>query len=717
MTAPPLESGAGRATATAAPLLIRPRFPAGVQTAVRTRQASPLTELGCTLVGTLVTVGATIWLLAAMVTNTVAYAREGRPVTTFTAIIFDLGLLGLVVVTLVYQANRWGYHRRRAGQAAAARATADELRQLYGPRADPGLVTVLIPSYREDVRIVRQTVLSAALQDVPDRRVVICVDDPPAPATTAGVDDLAAVRELPDLLNHALREADRQVEELLLDDERSSVPETASRALGRRAELLAAAYDGVVAILTDMSAAEPEASHVDRLFRELTFDRRIAELAEQAADLRRRGHDGDLSPAELDTHGRRLRSTFRVDISTFERKLVTNLSHEPNKAMNLNAYIELVGGDWTLERRVDGIHLLSAGDRVPDLQVPASPWLLTLDADSLLRHDYARTLLAQMSHPDLVDVAVMQTPYIAVPGAKRPIERAAGATTDIMHLVHQGSSWFDAEYWVGANALLRHQALVDIRTTTTERGFEVARYIQDRTVIEDTESTIDLMDAGWRVHNHPERLAWSATPADYGSLLIQRRRWANGGLLILPKLLRSLAGSPRRWFREGIVRANYLLSIAVVNLALIVLLLVPTIQPLPVIPLVATFVPYMWLYARDLRANGRQLRDLFEVYALNLLLIPVNLGGVLKSVQQGLSRRRIPFGRTPKIAERTAAPAGYVWATLGLLALWLLGTGLNLVQQHWTHAFVRFVHGLILAYAIGRFAGWRAFLGDGFRRR
>ena len=36
--------------------------------------------------------------------------------------------------------------------------------------------------------------------------------------------------------------------------------------------------------------------------------------------------------------------------------------------------------------------------------------------------------------------------------------------------------------------------------------------------------------------NYPERLSYSATPPDFGSLVVQRRRWANGGLLILPKL-------------------------------------------------------------------------------------------------------------------------------------------------------------------------------------
>ena len=49
-------------------------------------------------------------------------------------------------------------------------------------------------------------------------------------------------------------------------------------------------------------------------------------------------------------------------------------------------------------------------------------------------------------------------------------------------------------------------------------------FITARTVIEDTGSTVDLVARGWRVHNHPERLAYSATPPDFGSLIVQRRR-------------------------------------------------------------------------------------------------------------------------------------------------------------------------------------------------
>ena len=106
-------------------------------------------------------------------------------------------------------------------------------------------------------------------------------------------------------------------------------------------------------------------------------------------------------------------------------------------------------------------------------------------------------------------------------------------------------TYYGATFWVGANAVIRKGALEDIVEVEDVGGFEIRTYIQDRTVIEDTESSVDLGRDGWTLVNYPERLSYSATPPDFGSLVVQRRRWANGGLLILPKLWDQLSQSRR----------------------------------------------------------------------------------------------------------------------------------------------------------------------------
>src|SRR5690606_18184787 len=107
--------------------------------------------------------------------------------------------------------------------------------------------------------------------------------------------------------------------------------------------------------------------------------------------------------------------------------------------------------------------------------------------------------------------------------------------------VTEGMGFLNAGFWVGASATIRKVALLDIAHTIEERGYQFPAYIQEKTVIEDTGATIDLIRRNWSVHNYPARLSFSATPADFGALVVQRRRWANGGLIILPSLLGHIA--------------------------------------------------------------------------------------------------------------------------------------------------------------------------------
>jgi hypothetical protein len=78
----------------------------------------------------------------------------------------------------------------------------------------------------------------------------------------------------------------------------------------------------------------------------------------------------------------------------------------------------------------------------------------------------------------------------------------------------------------------------------------------------------------------------------------------------------------------------------------------------PWLPLAA--LPYFLVYGWDLKRCGYGSLDLLRVYALNLMLLPINLAGVGQSVVQIVSGRKSAFGRTPKVGDRTSAPAGHV---------------------------------------------------------
>ena len=76
----------------------------------------------------------------------------------------------------------------------------------------------------------------------------------------------------------------------------------------------------------------------------------------------------------------------------------------------------------------------------------------------------------------------------------------------MQYIIHQGFTTWNATYWVGANALNAQGGIGGYCWShSMERGFEMKRYVQDRTVIEDTESTIDLLQRKWTLWNHPAR--------------------------------------------------------------------------------------------------------------------------------------------------------------------------------------------------------------------
>ena len=652
----------------------------------------------CTLVFTLCATG--LFLGDVAVAASASPFGHGLELASFTLIVAFL-----IYGNVGYQLTRIGHLQRRAAHRPALRA---ELERCHRTAAVPLLF--LVPSYKEEARIVRQTLLSAALQEYPNRRVVLLIDDPFRFDDPDALAALVAVRNLASSLHLQMEAAAapfRAAREAFLRRAAAAPLVMADEAAIVGALYLQAAhwFDGEAALWEC-------ANHTDRFFVEAVLHapaeahRGRAEAWQRRAATDPRTIDGD----ELEREHARLAAMFDVALTSFERKRFVNLSHEPNKAMNLNTYIGLLGKRLREREHADGLHLEET-DADATLVVAAASYLITLDADSLLLPDYALRLTRVLEVPGNERIAVAQTPYSAIPGPTGALERTAGATTDIQYLVHQGFTHHHATFWVGANALLRHAALNDIAVVADENGRPVRRYIQDRTVIEDTESTVDLIDKGWRLYNYPERLAYSATPADFGALVVQRGRWANGGLIILPKLLRYLLSGPNRLqkLREGFFRVHYLTSIAGVNLGLLAVLGYPfpdTLQS-PWLPLTA--LPYYALYARDLRESGyRRGADLLRVYALNLLLLPVNVGGVLRSLHQAIMGHRIPFLRTPKIAGRTRVPARYVGALFAIVAVCMFAGLQDAIDGNLLHSLFAFVNGTLFLYGIAAFIGFGA---------
>lgn len=653
---------------------------------IKDTRIEPRLELILTICATLLMVGA----FAVYFDYAVAlqYGRSGY--AAFESALFALIMILFSYGALVYCLSRIGYLVRLAGHRGA---TQDELDAFcHGPELPPSL-TILIPSYKEEPRTIYQTLFSAATQQYPEKKVVLLLDDPAEPATAEdrrlrekAIDHVADVQEVLDEQHAWLERQIKRVEHL----KKQGTEVKQQRVLK--------AYDKVIDWFERTKRETDIKDHTDRLFLSVCVERVIEHLKE----MRRRAQNAPMTYERALVEYRRLASHFSTRITYFERKRYANLSHEPNKAMNLNSYIHLMGKRWTEQTIQGDMHLVE--DEVEGTLFPDSEFLVTLDADSLLTHDYAIRLIHHLNRPENQRIAVIQTPYSSVPDAQSKLERLAGATTDIQYIIHQGFTWFNATYWVGANAVLRKQALHDIEVDEQlGNGHAVRKFVSDTTMIEDTESSIDLVHKGWQLYNYPRRLSFSATPPDFGSLLIQRRRWANGGLIILPKLLLHLANNihrPHYSVPSGLMRLHYLISLGMVNIGTLVLLLYPFGDGLLHYGVIAIAFLYFSLYARDLSQTGYRVADVLRVYALNLMLVPVTLGGVAKSIQQVVLGKKLPFSRTPKIGERMAAPKFYLAVLFLMPAFFGLVLISDVILQNWAHGTFTVLNGTAFSYAV-----------------
>jgi cellulose synthase/poly-beta-1,6-N-acetylglucosamine synthase-like glycosyltransferase len=624
---------------------------------------------------------------------------------------FLLAVSLLSASATAYLIGRLGFYYRARRHRRVPRAMLDEFFTDRRPT-----LTALVPSYQEEPGVILMTLLSTALQEYPDMRVVLLIDDPPNPRQGEARQMLDSAQALPAEVERLLSEP-RARFDLALERFEESV-DWEEDPSAEEIVALAGEYEYAANWIRSLGERYKPSDHNERFFANHLLGQLAADLALTGGALRAAAEDdpAKLTVARLAQLHRRLAWTFRAEISSFQRKRYVSLSSEANKAMNINSYIGLMGGRYREVQTPAGRILAPAGDGEADLVVADCDYVLTIDADSVILPEYCLRLVYLLEREENSHIAVAQSPYSAFPGAATRVERIAGATTDLQHIIHQGMTYHDASFWVGANAILRKRALDDIAETEYMGTFTIHRYISDRTVIEDTESTIDLAAHGWALHNYPERLAYSATPPDFGSLCIQRHRWANGGLLIVPKLVRCVrrrrARNERTSIGELLLRLNYMASVFWSSLFVLCLMVIPfdghLLSPLTYV----VAVPYFVAMAVDLRYCGYKALDAARIYGFNLLLLPVNLAGSLSSIVQALTGSKGRFIRTPKVRDRTVPAFVYVVLPYVLVAYSAYTFKVAYDSRLWGDVVFAAINAVLAAYAIVAFVGVRNSLVD-----
>jgi cellulose synthase (UDP-forming) len=619
--------------------------------------------------------------------------------------LFHISVGVLLLGNITYLVSRFSYFLRLPDPENVQNA---DFERIYDQPAHE--LVMLVPSFKEESDVIRQTLLSAALMEHSNRHIVLLIDDPPHPAQIADRRKLESARRIPQQIQESLETIHRPLQLEYAGFRRRQSKGTADPVAEQRR--LSVMYERAAKWLDEqaerhLARCRPSGiENSDRFF--------VAKILTGPAERHRqraRSLSGTVLPmARIEREYVRLVSLFSAQLSSFERKRYVNLPHAANKAMNLNAYLNLLGRSLRAVETPDGLLLEDCPPAAASLRIPNAHYVGVLDADSLLLPDYAIRLVHVLEQPGNERIGLAQTPYSAIPSNKRLLEDVAGATTDIYYPIHQGLCANGAAFWVGPNSIKRRVALEDIAEMGEERGYPFKVFVRDRTAIEDTDTTIDLLSKGWHLYSYMARLAYSATPPDFGALVIQRERWANGGLLLLPKLLRYLCQGPFTCDKtiEAFLRFTNLVAPAMSGLAMMILIffcfddrLIPTWLPL-------ISLPYFILLAQDLKEAGYHPRYLPSVYSLNLLLLPVLVGGTLLSLRQAYTGRRANFNRTPRVCGGTPMPLVYsiaIYTIFYYAAFWAI----------WNLSVGSFAHAAIAAVvASAYFCGISAFIG-GFK--
>jgi len=672
------------------------------------------TEVIINLVLFVVTMGAFVLFFVENYLNNRDVLTRFLPGSGAERIIYNLIFAVFMFGSFTYQVSRLSFflNVRKRMRAAIESLERFRSRKTAAPR-----VEIVVPSYREEPHVIWQTLMSAALVDYPNRGVVLLLDNPPNPTSRADRDLLLSSWAQVDLINDMLAPISAQFA-ASADEFRAQapanvdLPAAAATAAGLRER--AALWLERVATEVESGAFGGSDDHTRAFFVSHILREPAQAHRTRAQELRENPQTHEQLASEFDT----LATMFSTRVSLFERKTYANLSHLPTKAANLNSYISIMGRRLTTRSSAKGLELVDADANTPasELIEPRdAKYVIILDADSFLLPNYPTAMIAAMESPGNERAAVMQTPYTAIPNTPHVLERAAGATTDIYFYVTEGMGFANAGFWVGASATIRKEALLDIATKHEERGYVFPAYIQDTTVIEDTGATIDLVSRGWRVENYPARLSYSATPSDFGALVVQRRRWANGGLIILPSLIKHLF-TVRPTFRNilsGLLRLHYLIMPACISISMLLMLVYPFDFKRVSSWIYVTLPPYLYLVCRDLKFTGYTRYEIVRAYTLFLVLLPVVLTGVANSLIQLIFGVKAQFGRTPKIDHRTAVPLTTTAAILALFGWSLTISYADFQRGDGMHAVFAFSNVFALGYGIVSLIGLRA-IGEDF---
>ena len=289
----------------------------------------------------------------------------------------------LAASAVAYLFGRLGFYYRAREHRRAPRAVIDEFFAERRPT-----MTVLVPSYQEEPGVILMTMLSVALQEYPDLRIVLLIDDPPNPRYAEPRRRSTPRRRCRQRSSGCCRSRDSAPRKRCCGSR--TPPIVTARPTVEQSARWRSSTSTPAPWMRSLSDQYQVSDHNERFFATHVLGQLASDLTLVGRVLRSprpttgQAHDrppgAAVPPTRLDLPGQGLE---------FARKRYASLSAEPNKAMNLNSYIGLMGEATSSARHRPACILVPAGDAEPDLEVPDCEYVLTLDADSVILPEYA----------------------------------------------------------------------------------------------------------------------------------------------------------------------------------------------------------------------------------------------------------------------------------------------------------------------------------------
>lgn len=296
-----------------------------------------------------------------------------------------------------------------------------------------------------------------------------------------------------------------------------------------------------------------------------------------------------------------------------------------------------------------------AGALAAGLESASGEYILILDADFVPGPDLLEALLPSMADGG---VGMVQARWDHLNEHDSWLTRAQALLLDGHFFLEQRGRYLGGRFFNfnGTAGLWRRQALVD------------AGGWQSDTLTEDLDISYRAQMAGWRFVLRDDVGVPAELPATPASLLVQQRRWAQGGVQTARKLLPRVLRGPWRptvRFESFVHLCGHLAHPLTFGLALLVVpaalgrraLGIDRLWWLDLALFLAATAPFIAFYWTAARRRGRAAnvaaRGVAETLALAAGLSVLLSGAVLR----GLGRSRDPFHRTPKAGS--AARSSY----------------------------------------------------------